>query len=292
MKTLSKVQEFIKGNVSEYTISEMSNILEIDTRKIIANFAVLKRYGHVDKDIKLIKAKIEKKISIAESKLDILINKAINKSNYKNTNSFVKNTIRLLILKSIKESGISGTILSLPSFECKLEEMICNEISNVTFIGVEKYKDTFNAMTKISKSKNLPIVPYYGLVSDKIYGSIRESYAHLILDYCGMLSSFNYEIEYALKEKLVPIKGTIHLTIAKNQRQKGGVHTRVKDLANTMVVNGNSDTRTESEIMIRSYFDKVCGFDYVINRIHYYKDVNSDGNNTMEMCYVQIERIA
>ena len=69
-------------------------------------------------------------------------------------------------------------------------------------------------------------------------------------------------------------------------RASGGVHEIVKDLTKTKVTNGNIDLRCESEVAIRSFFDKVCGFDYELVEIHYYNDTNT------KMCLVQIKRIA
>ena len=79
----------------------------------------------------------------------------------------------------------------------------------------------------------------------------------------------------------------------KNLRQNGGTHEIVKVLSKTKVTNGNLDTRSESEVAIRSFFDKVCGFDYELVEIHYYRDIDTEkGTKKVEMCLVQIKRIA
>ena len=57
--------------------------------------------------------------------------------------------------------------------------------------------------------------------------------------------------------------------------------------ANTIVTNGNLDLRCESEVSIRTFFDKVCGFDYDLEEIFYYKD-----KGKVPMVLIQIKRIA
>lgn len=227
------------------------------------------------------------------SKLNKKVDKIIAKNTYSNEDGIEKDNCRDKISIMINDSDVYGTILGLPHIACKMEKKILALNSNFDFIGVERNVETYKAMNRTIKKENLPIVSYRGNISDKIYGAMRESYAHLILDYCGVLSTFNLEIQYAMQNKLVPIGGTMHFTFMKNLRQNGGVHEIVKGLSKTKVTNGNLDTRSESEVAIRSFFDKVCGFDYELVEIHYYRDIDMDkGTNKVEMCLVQVRRIA
>jgi len=271
----------LEFNVSKFTVS--------------AKRTWLIRQGKIEGTFKPKAPKKERKDSVlsALSKLNKKVESLIASNTYSNVDGIEKDNCRVKMATKIVESGVYGTILTLPHIACKMEKKILAMDENFDFIGVERNVETYKAMNRTIKKENLPIVPYRGNISDKIYGALRESYAHLILDYCGVLSTFNLEIQYALQNKLVPIGGTYHITFMKNLRASGGVHDIVKDLSKTKVTNGNLDTRSESEVAIRSFFDKVCGFDYELEEIHYYRDIDTEkGTNKVEMCLVQIKRIA
>lgn len=260
----------------------------------VSKFAVsakrtwLIRQGKIEGTFKPKAPKKERKDSVlnAISKLNKKVESLIATNTYTNADGIEKENCRNKMATMIDESGVDGTILTMPHIACRIEKKILALNGNFDFIGVEKNVETHKAMSRTIRQENLPIVPYKGNMSDKIYGAMRESYAHLILDYCGFLSTHNLEIQYAMQNKLVPIGGTIHITFAKNLRASGGVHDIVKDLTKTKVTNGNTDLRCESEVAIRSFFDKVCGFDYELVEIHYYSDTKT------KMCLVQIKRIA
>jgi len=234
------------------------------------------------------KPKKERKDSILSklNKLNKKVETLIATNTYTNADGIEKENKRDKMATMINDSGVVGTILTMPHIACRIEKKILALNGCFDFIGVEKNVETYKGMSRTIKKEGLPIVPYKGNMSDKLYGAMRETYAHLILDYCGFLSTHNLEIQYAMQNKLVPINGTIHITFAKNLRQSGGVHDIVKGLTKTKVTNGNTDLRCESEVAIRSFFDKVCGFDYELVEIDYYNDTKT------KMCLVQIKRIA
>lgn len=264
----------LEFNVSKYSVS--------------AKRTWLIRQGRIEGTFKPKAPKKVRKDNVlnALSKLNKKVDKIIATNTYPNADGIEKDNCRVKVSTMIDDSKVEGTILTLPHIACKTEKMILALNGNFDFIGVERNVETYKAMSRTIRQESLPIVPYKGNISDKIYGALRESYAHLILDYCGVLSTFNLEIQYALQNKLVPIGGTYHITFMKNLRASGGVHEIVKGLSKTKVSNGNADYRCESEVAIRSFFDKVCGFDYELVEIHYYNDTNT------KMCLVQIKRIA
>lgn len=226
------------------------------------------------------------------NKLDLLTKSVDRLTNtYSNANGTQKNGCRIKIKDKIINSGVYGTILTLPHIACVIEKMILAEKNSYNFIGVERDEATFNAMRRTIKAEKLPIMAYKGSICDKIYGMERETYGHLILDYCGFLATISKEIQYTLQNKLVPVNGTIHITFAKNFRGYNHLHDKIR--TNTKVTNGNTDLRCESEVSIRTFFDKVCGFDYELEEIFYYRDKDLEtGKNKAPMCLVQIKRIA
>ena len=293
METLN-LEQIIKENPTK-TNKELAIAFNVSVFKISAKRSWIEKGIKNSAPTKKVGTLRERKDSVLKelNKLNQKVDDLIATNTYSNVDGIEKENCRVKMATKIVNSGVYGTILTLPHIACKMEKKILAMDENFNFIGVERNLKTYMAMNKTIREENLPIVSYKGNISDKIYGAMRESYAHLILDYCGVLSTFNLEIQYALQNKLVPIGGTYHITFMKNLRASGGVHDIVKDLTKTKVSNGNLDTRSESEIAIRSFFDKVCGFDYELEEIHFYRDIDTEkGTNKVEMCLVQIKRIA
>jgi hypothetical protein len=283
---LTTLEQFIVDNHKTMTNKEMGLATGNSSQIVCAKQTWLIRKGIVEGNF-VPKKKVGLKDTLNKlTNINKEILKAVKvKNTYSNAEGVAKEGCRDKIENRIAESGIVGLILTLPYIFCTMEKKLLAMNKNFTFLGVEKLAETYKAMASTIRREKLPIIPYKGEIAEKIYGVCRETYAHLILDYCGCLSSFSYEIEYALKNKLVPINGTIHITFLKNLRATTGMHQRVVALSNTIVSNGNLDTRSASEVSIRSYFDKVCGFDYELQEVHFYRDKS-------EMCLVQIKRIA
>jgi hypothetical protein len=284
METLS-LKEFILANPQKDNY-EIAKIFNVSVPKVSCNRTWLVRKGELATNIK------DMQVSRAERTEDILdtlgkLTNAIEKSTntYSNEKGIAKQGCRHKIDNKIAESGVYGTIVSLPHIACLIEKMILKRSKSFNFIGVERDDKTFIEMKKTIRQEKLPILPYKGSISDKIYGVERDTYAHLILDYCGFLATHSKEIQYALQNKIVALGGTIHITIMKNFRGHQHIHDKVR--ANTIVTNGNLDLRCESEVSIRTFFDKVCGFDYDLEEIFYYKD-----KGKVPMVLIQIKRIA
>jgi hypothetical protein len=286
--------------VNEYTTKSLRNIARevgLSAQKVSANYTWLVRKGLIDPTLRLVE--IEEQVKKTVSKLDKMESRfaqlekiALGDNTYNNTDGIEKENGRTKIVNRVTTSGLTGTILTLPYMYCKLEKQILGVTSNYDFLGVEREEATYKAMKQRILIDELPIETYKGSISDKIYEAPREGYAHAILDYCGILSTFNREIEYFLREKLIPIKGTLHVTFSVNLRANGGNHDRVKELGN-VINNSPTDLRSASEIAIRSFFDKVTGFDYRIDELYFYRDTNEKTNKEKtQMCLVQITRVA
>ena len=136
------------------------------------------------------------------------------------------------------------------------------------FIGCEIDETTYNGMRLTVKCDKLPIETHLGSISDKIYGVDSNTYAHLILDYCGSVVTFGKEIQYAIDNNLVKVGGTMSVTFCK--RGSSNPNNFIKKLAN---INTNvNDTRGEMERGVEAYFHKIVGWDYEIEEIFNYQD--------------------
>lgn len=208
--------------------------------------------------------------------------KISDKNTYTNKDGFYKQEARVKMVRAIIDSGILGTVLTLPHIACKIEQMILDVVKDgMDFLGVEYNKDTFNKLRTYARNNKLPVKAYHGKLSDKIYGFNRESYAHMIMDYCCTLNSIEKELMYAINNKLVPIGGTMHITFCKRANTLEG--TTIKSLTNT-IQNTNGDDRCETDRGVEAFFHKVCGWDFELEEMFSYTD-------TTAMFYVRLKRV-
>jgi hypothetical protein len=277
METL-KVQQAILANVNKSN-KEIAELLNVSVPKISCNRNWLIRKGLVENTTESTPKSRKERIGQLVGKIDKTTN------TYTNANGSQKQVCRTKIERKVIESEVRGLILSLPHIACTIEQMILRHSKSFSFIGVEREEKTFNELKKTIRKNKLPILAYKGNIADKIYGVERDTYGHLILDYCGFLATAKQEIIYAMQHKIVCVGGTIHITLMKNFRGHQHIHDKVR--ANTIVTNGNVDLRCESEVSIRTFFDKVCGFDYDLEEIFYYQD-----KGKVPMVLIQIKRIA
>ena len=292
METLN-VKQVILANPNKSN-RELAEMLNVSVPKISCNRNWLVRKGEIENTTTPIKKSKSERTNDALSRLEVIANKVenaeisyVNKASntYTNANGSQKQVCRKKIQKRIIESSVRGLILTLPHIACTIEQMILEHSKSFSFIGVERDDKTFIEMKKTIRRNKLPILAYKGSIADKIYGVERDTYGHLILDYCGFLATARQELIYAMRNKIVAVGGTIHVTIMKNFRGHQHIHDKVR--ANTIVTNGNLDLRCESEVSIRTFFDKVCGFDYELEEIFYYQD-----KGKVPMVLVQIKRVA
>lgn len=204
------------------------------------------------------------------------------KNTYKNEGGFFKQEARVKMVRSIIDSGILGTVLTLPHIACKIEKMILDVIKDgMNFLGVEYNRATFNKLRTFARNNNLPLTAYNGKLSDKIYGEDSETYGHMIMDYCCSLNTVEKEIRYAINNKLVSVGGTMHITFSKRGNTLEG--TTIKSITNT-IQNSNGDDRCDTDRGVEAFFHKVCGWDYELEEMFSYCD-------TQAMFYVRIKRI-
>ena len=199
------------------------------------------------------------------------MSKRKDETNYKNADGENKQVARELMSKYIIESGVNGTIPSLPCDNCAIETMIYKANKNIDFIGVELKKTTLLKMRKTIRKNKLPIKSVFGYIGSQIFGQHENAYAGLLLDYCGQLPTFSKEIEYAINQNIVKVNGIIAMTFAKPLRGGDGITNTIKNLGFTKS-NNQLDNRCMSDKAIEAYFYNLIGKNYAFLEVFYYQD--------------------
>lgn len=211
-----------------------------------------------------------------------------NDNSYTNDKGVNKEVARNKMAKYFIDSNINGNILTLPYLTAKIERKILVDQPNQTFIGVENNEGTFNEMKSYIKKEKLPIEPYFGEFSDKIYGMDENEYAGICGDYCGGMGKQSKEVEYVLKNKLVKSGGVIALTFRKPLRGKNKHDKAI--FGNTTISNNTKDNRCQSDKAMESHLYRMMGTEYDLVEIFNYKDKKDNGNYTQEMVLFVIKR--
>lgn len=217
------------------------------------------------------------------SKMDS-INKPIRDgNNFSNHSGQNKAKARTKMANYIIDSGVVGTIPTLPNEEWVIEQMINKAIPTNTFLGVESNPNTFKIMkSNLRKLKGIGLKAstHEGLINEVIFGKHENSYAHLILDYCGNLATVTKELEYVIDNDVLMKDGIMALTFSKPIRGTDSESMKLKKLA---CIN-NSDDRCESDRAIEGYLHKISGKNHEVMEFFYYQD-------TYPMVLVIIKRI-
>lgn len=196
--------------------------------------------------------------------------KEIKESNtYSNSEGANKQKARELMVSYITKLGLT---LSLPWIECAIEKMLLELNENHKFVGVERDKATYKAMRKFIKKNGLPIEAHLGNISSKIYGTIPNTYANMILDYCGELPTIANELKYAIDNDIMEVDGVIAVTFAKPIRKVNTFYGQQITGFGSITSNVQGDTRCLSDRAVEAYFHKICGFNYELVEIFNYQD--------------------
>jgi hypothetical protein len=268
-----KLQNYIIKNYGKITNKEIAENRKIDVRKLAGQITALKRKGLLSGE-----AKAEVKGKKVNHKLPNTVT-----NTYSNANGKNKETARNKMVTGVHESGLTGTILTLPHVACTIEKKILTNNNGYNFIGCELDKTTYNGMRQTIRRERLPIEPHHGKISDMIYGVEENTYAHLILDYCGTIPTFAKEIQYAINNDIVKVGGTIAVTVTK--RGNSDPNNVVKKLAN-ITTNNTKDERGEVEKGIEAFFHKVTGWNYIIQEFFTYQD-----KGKAPMMLIRIKRV-
>lgn len=167
-----------------------------------------------------------------------------------------KNNARNFICQNIKESGVLyGNVMCLPAAYCLLELKIHNEVSNAfTYIACERLEKTFLEMVETIKENNLLMFSRLGDLRSTIYSAAENSYSHILLDYCGILTTFKDEILYLTKKNIVRVGGTIITTVEK---------ARDGRIIKGMGIKKETKNMSRTERSIKKFFRNIDNYEMV-----------------------------
>jgi len=263
--TTTEIQSFILKNYLVKTKEEMISDLQVTKQKFGGNMATLKKHNKINK-LALKSLELMRDINSDYTSIE---------NKYSNADGVKKQSARIKMMRGIKDSGVKGIIPTLPYKTCTLQQLIDGMANGNTFIGCERDEATYNAMVDTINTYSLPIEAYHGLIGDMLYGKKEDSYAHLILDYCGVLDTFANEIKYAMDNKLIQVGGTIAVTLSKiGIGNKNGI---VGELLSKFPKGMFGDIN-DTELGAKLFFNSLLGDNYEIEEFYNYQDVKKDAN--------------
>lgn len=277
---------------NEMDIKTLAECLKVSVPKIRAELYWLKQKGIITQEGTPVNPKIVVDNSNdLETTLDNISNEIekyrvrTGKNTYANHKGLNKDIARSKWVKYIIESGLSGNLISLMNTEVSGEREILNALPDMKITGVECDKPTLNNLRQVIRKAKLPIEAKFGFVHEFMYGVESDTYAHMILDYCGCLSTKTKELEYTINNNLVQVGGYIALTIKREIRQTNSDNAkRLLSLTNTISNVGIYDRVTDSEKLNEIYVQKLLGFNYQLVEVFNYRD-------TTNMTLFMIKRI-
>lgn len=294
----TQIRLFIISNHASKSITDMAKDLGVVHQQVTAKYVLLIKENVINRNDslpKVVTTKVprEKKEPIKKHKSKTIL-EAIDETNrqLKNLNENIKNAEKLKIdelgnytgggkqkdlardkmIHYISKSGIEGVAPSLMFTNTYIEENVLKTLPKMEFIGVDDNPNVILKLKKNIKAKKLPITTKVGKISDMIYGVDADSYAHLILDYCGNLFSFTKEIEHAIDNDIVQVGGIIAITFSKTMRSGNGQNADfIRSLSNT-ISNNVDDFRCDADRQNEAYFYNIVGRNYAIREFFHYHD--------------------
>ena len=196
-------------------------------------------------------------------------------SSYTNVDGIKKQSAREKIISCIESSGINdGKILTLPFSTCEIERQIISKFRNkFHFIACEREEDVYYKMLNTIAENRLTMSTHFGNIEDKIYSSKENEYSHLILDYCGQISTFQNELDYVFRNNIIRIGGTIAITLCKRGEIKGELGDKINALADNLIPKEQIQSYA-----IKTFFSQYVGKTY---KMETYLEYHDDGKSPM-----------
>jgi hypothetical protein len=192
---------------------------------------------------------------------------------YRNGEGENKKEAKKIMQEHIIATNIEGHIGTLTNLFIDMETEIYKAMPNCFFTTVEREYPIFEQMRRDFRNCGIPIKCKFGEFSTILYGENSNTYAHLIMDYCGSLPEIGKELEYTIDNNLVGIGGIIALTTTKtNRRGSGDVWDFITSLSSVETINKDLDNRCKSERQNERYLYSILGKNYQIIKVHPYMD--------------------
>lgn len=192
---------------------------------------------------------------------------------FRNAEGENKQQARIKMQEHIIATNIQGHIGTLTNVYLNMEKAIYNAMPNCFFTTVERKSLVYEQMRRKFKKCGIPIKCIKGEFSSILYGENKDTYAHLIMDYCGDLPKVGKEFEYTIINNLVGVGGIIALTTTRiNRRGSGEMWDFITSLSNDETINKDKDNRSNTEIQNERFLYGVLGRNYKIIETFNYND--------------------
>jgi hypothetical protein len=145
--------------------------------------------------------------------------KSLSKNAYVDKDFEGKNDVRKRVGELVSESGVFGLIGCLPHFDWLGEVFINKYSKNNTYLGIA---NNLNVFSGANIKKDL-----LGLVGSMAFGDLYDvisqypsnSFAHINMDFCGVLPKQAKSVAYAIDNDLVQVGGYLFLTFTQRVRK-------------------------------------------------------------------------
>lgn len=258
MSTSLQQNEILKAEIRQYIIDNPEK----------PNEAIAKKFNVTTKKVAMISNWL-----VRPRKAKPVPHSAV--ATYTNVDGLKKQEARKCIIGAIKNSRINtGKVLSLPFTTCTLEIQLNQKFRNkFRYIACERDREYYFEMMKTIAREKLAMNTYFGQIQDKIYEAREDEYAHLILDYCGQISTFQDEITHAVRNDIVQVGGTISITMCKRGELKGRIANLMGNLPERFF---NEELGEKTQVpAIKQFFTTLIALSdcrYAINTFMEYKD--------------------
>lgn len=296
--TTEEINDYIISNYEDKTNTEMGLELGLSKFKVSSMATWLQRKGIIDLDYsknnwpgyfeenfgneaKKPKKKSKKEVvtNVTNFNNCVIENLTINnvpekkQGEYRNGEGKNKKEAKIKMQEYIIATNIQGHIGTLTNLFVDMETAIFNAMPNCTFTTVERELPIYEQIRRKFKNCGLPIKCKFGQFSSILYGEDSNTYAHLIMDYCGSLPEIGKELEYTIDNNLVGVGGIIALTTTKSNRRGSGENWDfITSLSDKKTINANKDFRCKSEIQNERYLYSILGKNYKIIEVFHYRD--------------------
>lgn len=203
-----------------------------------------------------------------------------------------KTRIRKKITVLMTSRPSDKAILTLASWECLTEKAILVINPKQNFVSAENDRETYLKQLETIVSDGLvSIKPNFGNVSELINSANESQYSHLILDFCGQLSTTYEMIKTAFINNIVEVGGYIFLTLNNRGGDEKKPDEITKELKNSIYREMNDlnpktdkDETKSVEHAVSTLINRLSGFNYRIIYTETYKD-------TANMIMFTVQRI-
>ena len=253
---IEQIKKFVLSKGNQFTNKEMAKMFKVGIMQFAGVIAGMKKNGSLKSGFLKNEAKkntgknsIAKKVSTTKEK------------DYSEGEG--KKSVRNFTVRFMEESFLTeGLVLTLSWYKFLLEKEITKALPKLKFIACELDKSVFKKMLETIESEKLSFVQ--AVIRSEIGVIIRMSapntFAHLLLDYCGTIKSFGSDIRVAIENNIVKVGGTIMITLS----QRNGGKNTPQQLRNLVAKAGG---KNYTVILEKPYRDTDVMITFIVKRI-------------------------